>query len=390
MIHRRSKVSIGPIILFICTIASPVCAAAVAAPASAPATRPSLPPAQRVLEQTLAQPDDYFTSADGIARVQNIISWQNSNGGWWKTYDPTIPRPPDLPTADELRGGAHDHESDWRRTSTIDNGATCTEMHILARAQRITDRQADRDAFLKGLKFLFDAQYPNGGWPQRFPLESNYGRRITFNDRAMVNVMSLLKEIENGGVRGADYTFVGEADRRRCHEAFERGVDCILNCQIKTHGKLTAWCQQHDEKTFEPAGARSYELPSLTAFESSDIVLLLMQREKPTAREGEAIESAVAWLESCKIAGKRYDKLTAPSGKVLDRVLVDDPSAPPLWARFYDIDTNKPFFCDRDGVKRDSIAQVGQERRAGYMWYGTWGNKVLAEYPQWKQRVGAK
>src|SRR5438270_406140 len=83
------------------------------------------------------------------------------------------------------------------------------------------------------------------------------------NDRAMVNVMSLLKEVFDGG---ADYTFASDADRQHAREAFERGVQCILDCQIKVHGKLTAWCQQHDEVTLAPAGARSYELPSITGF----------------------------------------------------------------------------------------------------------------------------
>ena len=50
----------------------------------------------------------------------------------------------------------------------------------------------------------------------------------------------------------------------------EKGIACTLRCQLVVDGCLTAWCQQHDEVTFEPRGARSFEKPSLTAFETVD------------------------------------------------------------------------------------------------------------------------
>ena len=34
-----------------------------------------------------------------------------------------------------------------------------------------------------------------------------------------------------------------------------------------------------------------------------------------------------------------------------DKRMVMDPNAEPTWARFYEIDTNRPFFCNRDGIK---------------------------------------
>ena len=29
---------------------------------------------------------------------------------------------------------------------------------------------------------------------------------------------------------------------------------------------------------------------------------------------------------------------------------------PTLWARFYELETNRPFFCDRDGIKKYDIS----------------------------------
>src|SRR5204863_5374497 len=131
-------------------------------------------------------------------------------------------------------------------------------------------------------------------------------------------------------------------------------------------------------------------LPGITPDESAEIVLLLMSLDKPDERVRRAIDSAAEWFESTKILGKRVQVVTgAQYEKGKDKVVVDDPNAPPLWARFYDIETNKPFFCSRDGIKRDSMDQISHERRNGYSWYGAWGEKVEQAYPQWKQRIGA-
>ena len=65
-------------------------------------------------------------------------------------------------------------------------------------------------------------------------------------------------------------------------------------------------------------------------------------------------------------------------------------SAPPIWARFYEIDTNRPFFCGRDGVKKYSLTEIELERRSGYAWLRPFGAKVLAEYPAWCAKHGEK
>ena len=325
--------------------------------------------------------DAWFNSEQGKQSVDNIVTWQNENGGWWKSYDASNPRPPkveDRPNS----GPKGDDDNVWHRVSTIDNNATYSELRILARAARVLKDDKYKSSFNRGLKYLFDAQYSNGGWPQRFPLQDNYGRHITFNDDAMLGVMKLMRDIFDDQ---PDFKFVSDADRKHAKEAFEKGIECILNCQIKMNGKLTVWCQQHDEVTLAPAGARAYELPSLSGGESSGLTLFLMDLDKPDARVRTAIESAVAWYESSKITGKRVQRFMGPDGP--DTKVIDDPAAPPLWARFYDLQTGKPFFCGRDGIKHDSLDQIPRERRGGYAWYGMWGNRVLEEYPKWKTRV---
>jgi PelA/Pel-15E family pectate lyase len=63
-----------------------------------------------------------------------------------------------------------------------------------------------------------------------------------------------------------------------------------------------------------------------------------------------------------------------------------DHYAPPIWARFYEIKTNRPFFCGRDGKKKYKLADIERERRGHYAWYGDWGNRVARDYVIWKNK----
>jgi PelA/Pel-15E family pectate lyase len=337
----------------------------------------ALPQAGPVLEPALQRSTEWFKSDEGKKLADIIVTWQNPEGGWWKDYDAKSPRPADL---------VRDENDAWQRVSTFDNGATYSEIRLLARAYAATKDEKYRHAFDRGLKFVFDAQYPNGGWPQRFPLKKdNYGKHITLNDRLMSSVMVLLKEVADGT---GEFAFTTEVQRKQARESFDRGLECLLQMQIKApDGTLTGWCQQHDAQTLAPTSARAYELPSIASYETADVVSLLMQIEKPDERVRKAITSAAQWFERSKITGKRYVRIDDKSLKYgVDRRLSDDPAAPPIWARFYEVETNKPIFADRDGVKRYDWHEVGEERRAKYAWYGDWGNKVLAELPKWKAR----
>src|SRR5690606_5043317 len=114
-------------------------------------------------------------------------------------------------------------------------------------------------------------QYPNGGWPQRFPPPRDYGRYITLNDDAMTNVLTLLDDIARPT---KDFEFVDAARRAQTKAAFDRGIALILKTQIKdADGKPTGWAQQYDEKTLEPVKARSYELPAICGSESAAIMM---------------------------------------------------------------------------------------------------------------------
>jgi PelA/Pel-15E family pectate lyase len=318
--------------------------------------------------------DEWFTSDEGKQQLTNIISWQGPAGGWAKGYKADHPHKDGEPLGD------------WDGVGTIDNSYTFTEVRLLARAYNLTKRQDVLDSFNKGLDFLLAMQYPNGGFPQRFPLPKNYGRYITYNDNAMTNVMRLLEDINDGK---SEFAFLDAPRRAKVKQAFDKGVDCIVRSQIVSAGKLTAWPQQCDPETLKPTSARAYELPSISGGESAGIVELLMRLDEPSEEVKKAIHAAAAWYETSKITGKRLEKSKDAEGKS-DSKLLDDASAEPLWARYYELETNRPFFCGRDGVKKYSYDEIERERRIGYAFLGTFGRRVLQDYPKWCEKHHTK
>ena len=310
---------------------------------------------------------EWFQSEEGRRIADNVLTWQTPHGGWPKSRD----------TASEPFDGKSEDLH-----ATFDNSATIGELRFLARAFRATNEPRYQQAFLKGLSHILEAQYLNGGWPQFYPLSKGYPRHITFNDNAMVRILELLRDVSES----SDYRFLKTEDRTKAEAAVTKGINCILRTQIKQNGKLTAWCAQHDENTLAPAWARSYEPPSLSGAESVGVVRFLMSIEEPTPEIIAAVEGAVEWFRSVAINGIRQEKFTDADGQD-DKRIVADPDAGPLWARFYEIGSNRPIFLDRDSVVRYSFSEIGQERRTGYAYYGSWAARLLTdEYPRWREK----
>jgi PelA/Pel-15E family pectate lyase len=307
----------------------------------------------------LEQPAAWYTSAAARALADIVLVYQSPHGAWPKNTDLTRP----LATPDAI---AAMHASG--EANTIANGATTEPMRFLALMVQATGEPRYRAAFERGVDYLLAAQYPGGGWPQYFPLRPGYYSRITYTDNAMINVMTLLRDAAAGK---PPYGFVDAARRTKARAAVERGIDVILRTQVRQDGRLTAWCAQHDETTLAPAWGRAYEPPSLSGSESVGIVRFLKEIDRPSPAVTAAIDGAVAWLRAVAIRGLRVETVTRPDG-TRDRRTVADPAAPPIWARFYELGTNRPIFLGRDSVVRYTFGEIEQERRNGYAYYGTW------------------
>ncbi|MCC3154821.1 pectate lyase [Hymenobacter sp. BT770] len=327
-----------------------------------------------------ALPAPASAAVDTIA--EKMLVFQRSVGGWPKAVGEVKVNYDHKLTAAQRAATLADKN---RTDATIDNNATTREITYLVEAFRRTNNPAYRQAAENGIRFLLKMQYPNGGFPQYYPDFSNYRHQITYNDDAMVRALTVLRNVAQ---QKDQFAIVDPGLVAQAKEAVDRGVSCILKTQYVQNGKLTAWCAQHDEKTLLPAKARAFELASLSGDETVGIVRFLMGVDKPSEAVKTAIESAVAWLNAVKMEGfamKEIDAPKEPRGK--DRVIVPEAGST-LWARFYELNTNRPIYVGRDSQVHYHLTEIENERRAGYLYAGTWPAKLLEkEYPAWQKRV---
>jgi PelA/Pel-15E family pectate lyase len=310
--------------------------------------------------------------------ADNMLLYQRNIGGWPKHIgNVKIDYSKQLSPGE--KAGIIDDAS--MNDATIDNNATSKEIRYLVKAYKKTGVQKYLAAVEKGIHYLLIMQNNEGGWPQFYPDSGLYRSTITFNDNAMINAMNVLWDVVYGT---NDFDVVNASLKDPSASAIKKGIECILKTQIRVNGKLTVWCAQYDNHTLQPAKARSYELVSLSGKESVGIVEFLMKIEHPSKEIKTAINAAVQWFRQSRIDGFKYVDVkdaTQPNGR--DRVLVPEKNST-VWARFYDIETNKPFFSGRDGIKKWSVTEIENERRTGYGWYGPWAIELLEkEYPEW-------
>lgn len=335
--------------------------------------------------EALSQDAAWYSSTEARRIADNLLIYQHPNGGWTKNIDMAKT----LSNVEIARiQNIQKNLSKTDNSTTIDNGATYSQLWYLALVIDKTQDKVLKDAFLKGIDYLLEAQYDNGGWPQYYPIRRGYYENITFNDGAMMGVMELLKDISSGN---PPYKFVDAPRQKLARNAVEKGLEVILKTQIKVDGKLTAWCAQYDPVDLSPTGARAYELSSLSGSESVGIVKYMMELEDPDEKVKQAITSAMEWFEMSKLTGIRIIKkedASLPRGYNL--VVGFDPlGATPLWARFYEIGTNFPIFVDRDGVVQYALSEISHERRVGYRWLGDWAGDLSGDYARWFERWGS-
>lgn len=342
-------------------------------------------------------PDDWYTSADAVRIAQNVVSYQVPDGGWSKNID--------MIAGPRARGNLYDSDNlnrisapgdfdepvdaNWHYIATLDNDATWMQIEFLARvttallaAHRDAEAAPLRVSVERGVDYLLKSQYPNGGWPQVWPLEGGYHDAITVNDDAMLHAVEILQQVSG---RGPEFAFMPEKLVRRAAPAAQRGIECLLRLQIVEHGAKTAWAQQYDALTLEPTSARNYEMAALCSDESFPIATFFMDLPNPTPAEVAAVHDAAAWFKKVEIYGFRFGSgnFMADRSSPEGRMLIAVEGSGPIWARYYQIGTDKAIFGDRDKTIHASVNDLSRERRNGYSWYNKEGVAVLAQYATW-------
>lgn len=312
--------------------------------------------------------------------ADNLLRYQRSDGGWVENRDPArIVADDEHPALREERA---------REGGSFDNRNIYPQIEYLAQAHALTGDPRYRDAALKGLDFTLAHQGEMcGAWPHTVPATARYHGLLTIADEVTSGVLATLRRAMTDH---AAFGFVDQALRARIAQAVARGDACLLALQGRRDGARSGWAGQYDPRTLVPVQGRSFELPSIAVQETVAVLRYLMSIPDPSPAVVAAVDDAVDWLQRVRIDGVRLETFEAGAeayrfhSTSKDRRLVDDPAAPPLWARFYDLQDDSVVLATREGVRVAQYADIPRERRTGYDWYGHWPRKLLADdYPRW-------
>lgn len=276
---------------------------------------------------------EWYGSAEAISVADTLVSVQKTNGGWMKNDQFHKLSTSELTARQKLSGdnGRNIH-------SCFDNYATTQEMRFLAKVYQQTHQQRFLDAFKRALDLIFESGNSlKGGWAQYWPLSSDkfsYQNYITFNDDLMLNMMRILQDISEQ--KGDFAGLVDDATREKCKAQWDKAIECVINCQIDDNGVKAAWCAQHDAADFLPTEGRPHEMPSVSGYESANLLYYLMSINKPSEEIKQSITAAVEWLKSHKYKeNATVEDYTNAKGEA-DRHIVEKQGTN-LWGRFIQI-----------------------------------------------------
>ena len=264
-----------------------------------------------------------YAETDYEKIADNLIAYQNLDGGWLKNIDWL-----GVLNSDSVKATLNDFE----KQSTLDNRNTFSQIEYLADTYVLTNKLKYRLAVEKGLDYLLDTQKENGGW-RGWDVDA-----VTFNDDVTTGALELCRNILQGD---KSFLWLDQKYLDKIKIAYTRGINLILKTQYIQNGVKTVWAQQYDNVTLDPVKARSFELPGLTAWESSNIVLLLMGIENPSNEIIQAVHDAVNWFKKSAINGIRIQQIALNKDKIInqeypyDNVVVEDVNAKPIWSRYY-------------------------------------------------------
>lgn len=313
------------------------------------------------------------------AAAEALASGQLASGGWdyLVEFDPMLRA--QWYRREDIGKVSLAEAAKRRNESTFDDNNTQSALRLLVAVAELagaSDEPRDRrirEARDFGLAKLVAAQRPNGGWPQRWDgisasetdypvvrarVPANYPREhqkedyyghSTLNDETHRDcVMTLLE----AGKR---------LNRPELRAAALKGGDFLLLAQLPEPQPV--WAQQYNAR-MEPAWARAFEPPSVCSKESAGAMDLLLDLYLETGDEKflEPLPRAIAWFKRSELE-------------------------PGIWARLYELGTNKPIFGDRDGKIHYAIEELSPERRNGYAWTGSFEvPSVLQRFEQIKEK----
>ena len=225
-------------------------------------TAATVPPTSAFAESIpLDQPAEWYRSPTAATIADAIVSFQAPSGGRSKNIDfSQHARAPgehfslnrfDLGSCFEREGAIA--SKSWHFVGTFDNDATTAQIRFLDRVIRAGgSREADRYAASarKGVECVLAAQYPNGGWPQVWPLEGGYHDGASYNDGAIANNLALLLDLT---AEGAEFSWLPPARQAAARAALEKGLRGVIETQREAAGRNPAGASNTTRSPWRPA-----------------------------------------------------------------------------------------------------------------------------------------
>ena len=278
--------------------------------------------------------DYYYDCAVRVARC--IIKGQLPCGGWNYMFD--------LESEDSLKGWyATIGRQAWRLeefqhyygNATFDDEATKHCAEFLLRIYLEKKDETFGRPLRRAISFMLDSQYPNGGWPQRYPLmyshpfkgKADYTSFITLNDNVMPENIDFLLQC---------YQSLGMSHLR---EPILRAMKLMRDLQQQP--PLSGWADQYTPFDLRPAHARSYEPRAVNTGTTVSMIFLMMDFYKLTGDMSflKGIPRAIDFLESQKLPSEL-------ASKVRRTPLQEDEI---LMPRFINPDDGRPLYVHRKG-----------------------------------------
>lgn len=238
--------------------------------------------------------NEYFYQAAEKAGAA-MIWGQNNEGGWNYLIDFAGDRSLKKWYATIGKNGWRLEEfQHYYGNSTYDDDVTSDAARFLLKLYLEKLDPKYKPALDKAIDFILKSQYPNGGWPQRYPLKHDFNKAghpdyssfYTFNDDVIwENVLFLIQ----------CYETLGE---KRFLDPIYRGMNFYLLVQNKNG----AWGLQYNMK-MQVAGARTYEPAAyVPRYTFTNCLLLLKFYQYTGDRKFLAhIPAAIKWLEKVKL-----------------------------------------------------------------------------------------
>lgn len=177
---------------------------------------------------------------------------------------------------------------------TYDDDVTSNTSRLLLRIYIEKHDAKYKPALDKAINFILKSQYPNGGWPQRYPLKYDFQKKghpdyssfYTFNDDVIGENLNFLIQC---------YQHLGD---KRLLEPIKKAMNFYCISQ-KPNG---AWGQQYDMK-LNVAGARTYEPAAYLPRATFGNAMLMLKFYQYTGDKKflAHIPEAISWLEKVKL-----------------------------------------------------------------------------------------